>query len=626
MKNTKQTISTNKLPLFCESLFYYKRRPTNDVQIGNLLMGSKHPIRIQTMTTTNTLDIESTVEQCIKVAQAGADFVRITAQGVREAEALKTIREKLRASGYDIPLIADIHFNPAAAEAAAKNVEKIRINPGNFIDKRADFSVVEFSDDEYTQELEKLRVKFVHLLTICREHNTALRIGANHGSLSDRIMSRYGDTPAGMVESAMEFLRICKAERFDNVVVSMKASNTRVMVQAYRLLSAQMQTEGMRYPLHLGVTEAGDGEDGRIKSAVGIGTLLADGLGDTIRVSLTEEPENEIPVARALVEYFTNRKKHTEVLQANTSYYHPYEYVRRESEAAANIGGNNLPVVVADLSHLSPIYQSDIEKLGFTLTANGWTGSDSAPDYIYAGSSLYEFTTQGLNIFDDENSDFVFCNLSYLTQQFVAWLKQSPQVVLILETNNINGVAEQRSFFLKLIENNVTNPVILRRRYDEDELSDLQLKSACDLGALLIDGFGDGVMISNPVLLDGVDNAEQAIVTTAYGILQASRVRFSKTEFIACPGCGRTLFNLRDTLSQVRAATSHLKGLKIGVMGCIVNGPGEMADSDYGYVGAGPGRVTLYKGKVAVKKNIKQDEAINELIDLIKENGDWHEA
>lgn len=619
----KTNTSSNQLPLFCDSLFQYKRRVTNDVFIGNIPLGSKYPIRIQTMTTTNTLDIESTVEQCIRIAQTGADYIRITAQGIREAEALKTIREKLRANGYDTPLIADIHFNPSAAETAAKNIEKVRINPGNFIDKRADFTQIDFTDEEYNEELSKLKNKFVQLLDICREHNTALRIGANHGSLSDRIMSRYGDTPAGMVESAMEFLRICKTEKFDNVVVSMKASNTRVMVQAYRLLVARMKVEKMKYPLHLGVTEAGDGEDGRIKSAVGMGTLLADGLGDTLRVSLTEEPENEIPVARALVEYFNNRKKHEPIAEVDASYYHPYEYVKRKSVSAGKIGGQNLPVVVADLSHLNPVYQSDIEKLGFVLTEKGWQSNDATPDYVYLGSSLYEFDTTGLNCFDDENEGFMFCNITYLTNEFIAWVKQNPDIVLMLETNNINGVAEQRAFFLKLEEKEIYNPVIICRKYNEDELSDLQLKAACDMGALLIDGFGDGIMLTNAQAIDGVLNTEQAIVNTAYGILQASRVRFSKTEFIACPGCGRTLFNLRETLAKVREATSHLKGLKIGVMGCIVNGPGEMADADYGYVGAGPQRITLYKGKEAVKKNIPQENAIEELIALIKANGDW---
>ncbi|MDR1054927.1 MAG: (E)-4-hydroxy-3-methylbut-2-enyl-diphosphate synthase [Prevotellaceae bacterium] len=625
MKKKGESISAKTLPLYCESLFYYERRTTNDVYIGNTAMGSKRPIRTQTMTTTDTLDIESTVEQCIRIAQTGADYVRITAQGIREAEALKLIRAKLCANGYDIPLIADIHFNPAAAETAACNVEKVRINPGNFVDKRADFIKIEFTDKEYQQELTRLHDKFIRLLNICKENNTALRIGANHGSLSDRIMSRYGNTPAGMVESAMEFLRICKKEKFDNVVVSMKSSNTRVMVQAYRLVVSQMKTEGMAYPLHLGVTEAGNGEDGRIKSAVGIGTLFADGLGDTIRVSLTEEPENEIPVARALVEYFRDRKKHSDVPVADVSFYHPYDYVKRASKAVKNMGGNHAPVVMADLSFLSSIYEKDIENLGFTLTENGWRGNDSTPDYIYMGSGFYDFITDGLQFFDDENNDFIFCNISYLTVQFIQWLKQNPHVILILETNSANGVAEQRSFFLKLAENNVGNPVIIRRKYNEDELTELQLKAACDLGALLIDGFGDGIMLSNSVTINKVPNTEQAIVATAFGILQASRVRFSKTEFIACPGCGRTLFDLCETLAKVRSATSHLKGLKIGIMGCIVNGPGEMADADYGYVGAGPGRISLYKGQTPVKKNIPQENAIEEMIALIKEYGDWHE-
>lgn len=521
-----------------------------------------------------------------------------------------------------MPLIADIHFNPAAAETAARWVEKIRINPGNFSDKPASMVSADESEAGYDESLAKLHVKFTSLLEVCRAHHTALRVGANHGSLSGRIVERYGDTPAGMVESAMEFLRICKDTGFDNVVVSMKASNTRVMVQAYRLLAATMEAEGMRYPLHLGVTEAGEGEDGRIKSAVGIGALLADGLGDTIRVSLTEDPEKEIPVAKALVDYFADRSEHAPIAAVDASHYHAFEYAKRSSNAVGAIGGKHAPVVVADLSHLNPILSEDIEALGFSMKEAAWKGSDSTPDYIYAGSSLVNCDAQGLKIIQDLDDRFLFCDTLCLTPDFISWLKQNTQEVLVVESKNRNRVADLRAFFLNLAANGIANPVIMRSCYTEKDFGLLQLKAACDLGPLLVDGFGDGVMLTN----QSVDGMDTAVVKLAFGILQASRVRFTQTDFISCPGCGRTLFDLQTTLGHIKASTSQLKGLKIGVMGCIVNGPGEMADADYGYVGAGPGKVTLYKGKVPMKKNIPQEEAINELISLIKENGDWVEA
>jgi (E)-4-hydroxy-3-methylbut-2-enyl-diphosphate synthase len=595
------------------------------------------------MTTTNTLDISNTVAQCIKIADAGADFVRITAQGVREAEALKDIKQALIQSGYDIPVIADIHFNPAVALIAARHVDKVRINPGNFVDRVGDID-----------EPVLLQEKLVELLNVCREHNTALRIGVNHGSLSARMFSKYGDTPKGMVESAMEFLQICKSENFADVVVSMKSSNTRVMVYATRLLAKRMRDEGIDYPLHLGVTEAGEGEDGRIKSAVGIGTLLSDGLGDTIRVSLTEEPEREIPVARKLVNVFQKRTEHAAILEVDKGCLSAYGYTKRQSMEAESvpIGGNNPTAVVADLSNVSPIEEKDIKALGFKFDGHEWSSEDGTPDVIYTGLSLINVPTRGLNIIDGEQENVFTCNVEYLTKGFIEYIKENPAVLLILETDNANGVAEQRAFFLKLVELGVMNPVIVRRTYDEPDYEALQLQSAMDFGALLIDGFADGIMLSLAQKSNIVEVVEMAkslgeddkvrlveqkttfsrnvtskdLAGTCFGILQAARVRFSKTEYIACPGCGRTLYNLQDTLRRVKLATGHLRGLKIGVMGCIVNGPGEMADADYGYVGAGTGKISLYKGKECVVRNISENKAVDELIGLIRSNGDWIDA
>lgn len=622
---------------FFESLSQYKRRETNSVRIGNLLMGSEFPIRVQSMTTTNTLDTEASITQCKRIFDAGSDLVRLTAQGVREAENLADIRQSLLQQGYDKPLVADIHFNPNAADVAALHVEKVRINPGNFIDKRASFIDVNLSDEEYADELVRLREKFVNLLNICKKNNTAIRIGVNHGSLSDRIMSRYGDTPEGMVESAVEFLRICVEEDFSNVVLSMKSSNVRVMVHAYRQLVRRMKKEEMQFPLHLGVTEAGEGEDGRIKSAVGIGALLADGIGDTIRVSLTEEPEEEIPVAKALVGYFENRHNHAKIAEVNTSLYSPYSYLKADSRAVENVGGDNLPVVICDLS-LTAITNEVITSLGYQFieAESCWKKSvDTAPDYIYIGKASIDLSTEkGLNLVGGNQNNlldisstistnslsFVWVDAADNMEHIACWLGQNPHAIVILSTSNINGLAEQRAAILNLRSMKVVNPIIIQRKYTECDLSLLQLKAAADCGPLFIDGLPDGVMISNT---DSISNEQ--VVSTAFSILQAARVRVSKTEFISCPGCGRTLFNLQQTAALIRERTKHLTGLKIGIMGCIVNGPGEMADADYGYVGAGPQRVTLYKGKTAVKKNIPQEEALEELINLIKENGDWKE-
>lgn len=520
----------------------HRRRKTVAVRVGNLRIGGEFPVRVQSMANTDTNDTAACVEQALRIAEAGGELVRFTAQGRREAENLRNIKAGLRARGCDIPLVADIHFNPEAAFIAAAIVEKVRINPGNFVDKRADFTHVEYSEEEYAGELARLREKFVRLIDICREHGTALRIGVNHGSLSDRILSRYGDTPDGMVESAMEFLRICAEEGFDQVVLSMKSSNVRVMVHAYRLLVRAMDAEGMAFPLHLGVTEAGDGEDARVKSAAGIGALLADGLGDTVRVSLTEPPENEIPVARKLVDYFTDRAKQEPVPVTGEECYSPYEYGRRESDYT------DPPVVVGQKTGREP-------------------DADVSPDDLPEGFVVSE-----------------------------------------------GSLHEQRAFFLRVMREGRTDPVIIKRSYTEEDLETLQLKAAADIGPLFLDGFGDGIWIENR---SEKITAEQ-LNSLSFAILQASRVRTTRTEYIACPGCGRTLFDLSETLARVRAATLHLKGLKIGVMGCIVNGPGEMADADYGYVGAGPGRVTLYKGREVVKRNIPQEEAIEELLALIE--------
>ena len=604
---------------FFNSLSKFERRKTNTVQIGNLLMGSEHPIRIQSMTTTDTLNTEASVAQCKRIFDAGADVVRLTAQGIREAENLKNIRQRLIEDGYTKPLVADIHFNPNAAETAACNVEKVRINPGNFIDKRASFVDVNLNEEQYAEELNRLKEKFVNLLNLCKEHHTALRIGVNHGSLSDRIMSRYGDTPEGMVESAMEFLRICVEENFADVVLSMKASNVRVMVHAYRQLERRMKMEGMTFPLHLGVTEAGEGEDGRIKSAVGIGALLADGIGDTIRVSLTEEPEAEIPVAKALVDYFTNRENHQPIAAVDSAIYSPYEYIKATSTSVAGIGGNSSPIVIADLTSLPTVDDESIQALGYQYISaeNRWNKvTDTAPDFLLvADSSLKVGSTNGLRFVDE--SLFIFADAAQI-EVLAQKAMQNPNAAIILETNNSNGVAEQRAAILHLKGKKLLNPVIIRRSYNEKEINLLQLKAAADCGLLFIDGLADGIMISNKESIEPT-----TAVSTAFAILQAARVRISKTEFISCPGCGRTLFDLQQTAAKIRERTKHLTGLKIGIMGCIVNGPGEMADADYGYVGAGPSRVTLYKGKNAIKKNIPQEEALEQLVLLIKENGDW---
>lgn len=609
--------------------FNYKRRETSVVHIGDIPMGGTNPIRIQSMTSTNTNDTEASVEQVIRIIDAGGEYVRLTAQGVREAENLQNIKEGVRERGYDTPLIADIHFNPRAAEAAAKIVEKVRINPGNFVDRVKTFATFEYTDEEYTQEIEKIRAKLVPLIDICKQHCTALRIGVNHGSLSDRIMSRYGDTPEGMVESCMEFLHICMDEGFTDVVISMKTSNTVLMVKAVHLLVDRMDKEGLCFPLHLGVTEAGDGEDGRIKSAVGIGALLSDGIGDTIRVSLSEDPEYEIPVARMLVEYIGQRENHPEIIAEFNKDYSAVSTDRRETYAVGNIGGDNVPVVVSDRSQgnfeFNPHFLPDYIYVGNEVPApaprsislivdvEGWKGERN---------SYPLFKAFNINKIVECGASIKFLKLSYneLDNAVFSLLKSDKSIVLLIQTEHINGVGEQRAFLHTLLNNECQAPVILVRSYNENDREDIQVKAATDFGSLLLDGFGNGIMLSNTghITMKEIDSY-------MFGILQASRVRTSKTEYISCPSCGRTLFDLQSTVAKIKEATSHLRHLKIGIMGCIVNGPGEMADADYGYVGAERGKVSLYKKKNLIERGIPSEEAVERLIQLIKDNGDWVE-
>ncbi len=608
-------------------LFQYTRLETREVEVGKLNIGGENPIRIQSMTSTNTLDTHNTIMQSLKIIKAGGELVRITAQGVKEAENLKNIKEGIKSEGFKTPLAADIHFNPKAAFVAAALVEKVRINPGNFVNKRSDLEQVDFTEEEYQGEIKRIEEKLIPLIDICKDNKTTLRVGVNHGSLSGQIMSRYGDTPEGMVESAMEFLRICVQEKFMNVVVSLKSSNTRVMVKANRLMIVKMCEENMNFPLHLGVTEAGEGEDGRIKSAVGIGTLLADGIGDTIRVSLTESPEEEIPVAEKLVRYFKERENHRKVSEVQPVPVNFFEYKKRSSKKVLNIGGDSVPIVITNQKRENDLIPEFVflgkdiavstanREYNYIINQEIWEQQILHSDNVFPLFSSY--SNYYLSEKKSERLNFLRIDCSEM-DEVLQKLKNQNNLVLILETNNQNGFADQRSAFLKLINANCKIPVIIKRNYNEDILEDLQLKSACDIGGLFLDGLGDGIWINNQGNID-----EQDIINTSFGILQASRVRISKTEYISCPGCGRTLFDLQKTTQQIRNRTSHLKNLKIGIMGCIVNGPGEMADADYGYVGAGPGKITLYKNKEVVKKNISEENAVEELIQLIKDSGDW---
>lgn len=687
------------MQFYCESLTEYKRLPTKEVKVGDLLLGNYHPIRVQTMTTTDTMDTIATVEQSIRCIQAGAELVRITAPSKKEAENLLPIKNELRRRGYSTPLVADIHFTPNAAEIAARIVEKVRVNPGNYVDKKK-FELLEYSDAEYLEEIDRIRERFTPLVNICKEYGTAMRIGTNHGSLSDRIMSRYGDTPMGMVESAMEFLRIARAESYHQVILSMKASNPQVMVQAYRLLVKTMHDEfGECYPLHLGVTEAGDGEDGRIKSAIGIGSLLEDGLGDTIRVSLTEDPELEIPVCRDIVKRYQENAESGSRKPGNIPSvsdarlpYSPFEYNRRETFAVDNIGGHHVPVVVADLSKLERISPKDLESIGYSYdeTTDKWNISDAAADYVFTGHNKIEFALPGtlkvvvypatwlevnnstsvemqvkyFPIFQDsgfiksdskhEQLNFVMVDCYNEPGQSLDYLDElgnDKTVVLCLSSTNKHAMSSIRRMFIELENRQIKNPVVIIADSDWQTADEHLIHYATEAGALLLDGFGDGVCFgmnsgSYKVQVTSYKRAtgngqpstsasgrsyvsnksvEQFINNTAFSILQATRTRISKTEYISCPSCGRTLFDLQETTAKIRSVTNHLKGVKIAIMGCIVNGPGEMADADFGYVGSGPGRITLYKGKEIVKRNVPSEIAVEELVNLLKENEVWIE-
>ncbi|MFL5811170.1 MAG: (E)-4-hydroxy-3-methylbut-2-enyl-diphosphate synthase [Flavisolibacter sp.] len=689
---------------YTPNLTEYSRLPTREVRIGDLLLGNFHPIRVQTMTTTDTMDTIATVEQSIRCIEAGAELVRITAPSKKEAENLLNIKNELRRRGFTTPLVADIHFTPNAAEIAARIVEKVRVNPGNYVDKKK-FELIEYTDLDYAEEIERIRERFTPLVKICKEYGTAMRIGTNHGSLSDRIMSRYGDTPIGMVESAMEFLRIARNENYHNIVLSMKSSNPQVMVQAYRLLVKTMMEEfNESYPLHLGVTEAGDGEDGRIKSAVGIGTLLEDGLGDTIRVSLTEDPELEIPVCKDIVKRYEGRNVKYEVrgtmyelngkhedsqLTANSvkltaSPYSPFEYKRRQSFAVDNIGDHHVPVVIADLSKLQTISPVDLESIGYSYdeSIDKWTIGDTAADYVFTGHNIPDFPLPGtlkvivypatwllaedktkyFPIYDASNFITVYNNgeeISSLVNFVMIGAASSEQdqftelltllkntelarkTVLCFYSESINAMQSVRKMFVKAMNSGNQNPVILIVDSNWQTSDEHLIHYATEAGGLLLDGMGDGVCFgmtaeSYKLQLSGYkkvsgrtylqnSSVEQFINNTAFSILQATRTRISKTEYISCPSCGRTLFDLQETTARIRAVTNHLKGIKIAIMGCIVNGPGEMADADFGYVGSGPGRITLYRGKEIMKRNVPSEIAVEELINLLKENGAWIE-
>jgi (E)-4-hydroxy-3-methylbut-2-enyl-diphosphate synthase len=663
---------------YSESLTSYKRIHTRPVKVGNLMIGGGNPVRVQTMTTTDTMDTDATVAQIIRCIEAGAELVRVTAPSKKEAENLANIKAILHSKGYSTPLVADIHFTPNAAEIAARIVEKVRVNPGNYVDKKK-FEQIDYTDAEYLEEIERIRERFTPLVLICKEHGTAMRIGTNHGSLSDRIMSRYGDTAIGMVESAMEFLRIARSLDYHQIILSMKSSNPQVMVQAYRLLIQQMQQEFIElYPLHLGVTEAGDGEDGRIKSAIGIGTLLEDGIGDTIRVSLTEDPELEIPVCLDLV------KRYNALSEINTAMvpeltqlpYSPFEYARRNTTAVKNIGGKQVPVVIADLSHLYSIKTTDLIAIGYTydVETDKWAISDAAADYVFIGNKPLDFNLPGtLSIVATptvcalanntekyhpiiDAASFIaldakhpqlnfvqidcYSDLSPIADELLLQIAKDGSVVFCLSSQCNNAMQAVRRMACKLMQLDIRQPVILVTDSQWQTTDEHLIHFAIETGALLLEGIGDGICLglskaaydasvngSNVSGRNYFNNSsiEQLLNTTAFGILQATRTRISKTEYISCPSCGRTLFELQETTAKIRAVTNHLKGLKIAIMGCIVNGPGEMADADFGYVGSGVGKITLYKGKEVMKRNIDSNVAVDELILLLKEHQAWIE-
>jgi len=669
------------MQLYCESMTEYKRLKTREVKIGNLLLGNNHPVRVQTMTTTDTMDTIATVEQTIRCIEAGAELVRITAPSKKEAENLLNIKNELKRRGYDVPLIADIHFTPNAAEIAATIVEKVRVNPGNYVDKKK-FEQIDYTDAEYAEEIERIRDRFTPLVKICLQYGTAMRIGTNHGSLSDRIMSRYGDTAMGMVESAMEFLRIARGEDFHNIILSMKSSNPLVMVQAYRLLVSHMTDEfGECYPLHLGVTEAGDGEDGRIKSAIGIGTLLEDGIGDTIRVSLTEDPELEIPVCKDIVKRYSQKRLNlsdiNQIPTIDKLPFSPFEYKRRETFAVNNLGGKQVPVVIADLSKIDKITTAHLQSVGYTYdeSSDKWAISDMAADYIFTGNQILDFALPGTvkvivypatwQLADDKSTYFpIFEDSGYVAAKsisdnlnfvmidcfsdnsaindftFLEDLANDPKVVLCLNSKNVLAMQSVRRMIFELMNRGIKNPVVFISDSSWATADEHLIHFATETGALFLEGMGDGICLSMTsdaysiaanTAVSGrnyIANAsvEQFINNTCFSILQATRTRISKTEYISCPSCGRTLFELQETTAKIRSVTNHLKGVKIAIMGCIVNGPGEMADADFGYVGSGVGKITLYRGKEVVKRNVDSSIAVDELINLLKESNAWVEA
>ncbi|MFZ9300018.1 MAG: (E)-4-hydroxy-3-methylbut-2-enyl-diphosphate synthase [Chitinophagaceae bacterium] len=658
--------------MYCQSLTSYSRLKTLEVKIGDLLLGNGNPIRVQTMTTTDTMDTIATVEQTIRCIEAGAELVRITAPSKKEAENLLEIKKELRRRGYNTPLVADIHFTPNAAEIAARIVEKVRVNPGNYVDKKK-FEFIDYTDANYQEEIDRIRERFTPLVKICKEHGTAMRIGTNHGSLSDRIMSRYGDTPIGMVESAMEFLRIARDENYHNIVLSMKSSNPQVMVQAYRLLAETMQHEfKVCYPLHLGVTEAGDGEDGRIKSAIGIGTLLEDGIGDTIRVSLTEDPEFEIPVCKDIVKRYSGAKHRIEVPVMDKIPYDPYNYRRRLSAEVSNIGGKQVPVVVADMLGNKEISVVDLEAIGYRYDdgLDKWNISDGAADFIYTGNQILHFALPGtLKVLvdypawlqaQDKEKYFPVFSIHELTSDsakssmlnflklditktsewdsILTKMDSDSTIVACLDSTRHSSMLMVRRFIVEMMNRGINNPVLLKVESIHDTIDEQLINFSTESGALFLDGMGDGLWLWNHIEGDQkqlkvsgrtyleVKSNHQFLNNTAFSILQATRTRISKTEYISCPSCGRTLFDLQETTAKIRSVTHHLKGVKIAIMGCIVNGPGEMADADFGYVGSGPGKITLYKGKEVVKRNVDSEVAVDELINLLKENNAWVDA
>ncbi len=626
-----------------------KRRETVAVKIGDLTMGSAYPVRVQSMTTTDTMDTEASVAQSIRMIDAGCELVRLTAPSIKEAKNLKEIKDALRKLGYNTPLAADIHFTPNAAEVAATLVEKVRVNPGNYVDKKK-FETLEYSDEEYQEEIDRIRARFTPLIVLCKQHNTAIRIGTNHGSLSDRIMSRYGDTALGMVESALEFIRICHDNNFHDVVVSMKSSNPQVMIHAYRLLVKKMVAENMHYPLHLGVTEAGDGEDGRIKSAIGIGTLMEEGIGDTIRVSLTEDPEFEIPVARLMVDRYAEAPDEYLINLKLFEEYNAFDFVRRKAIAIQNFGGDNVPRVIGHLAHLTTITEFDLKQIGHTYdsTLDKWHMSDMGADYVYAGNTnipfmlpnglkaIYNAEAWLLNPNAQKTGYPLFVNVHAFLENprhevlnFVGvrvgdveemdMLKQFNNVVICLFVDNSLAMMPMKFMFVVMEKINCRLPIVIIRDYENCTEEKFTVYSSIDAGGLFIDGYGDGLM------LNATGIAINKINSISFGILQAARLRISKTEYISCPSCGRTLFDLQETTALIRSRTDHLKGIKIAIMGCIVNGPGEMADADYGYVGSGVGKITLYKGKEIIKKGISKETAVDELIQIIAEDGNWIE-